>query len=109
MEAVGHVAGAIAHDFNNMLNVMQLHASIALRAARTDLAPDVEHAHERSLIVEFGDQLEVDQDLLAAELELELRFDRADGLDRLEQVSAEREEPGRGADQYEEIAGALYE
>ena len=32
MEAVGHVAGAIAHDFNNMLNVMQLHASIALRA-----------------------------------------------------------------------------
>jgi PAS domain S-box-containing protein len=32
MEAVGHVAGAIAHDFNNMLNVMQIHASIALRA-----------------------------------------------------------------------------
>jgi PAS domain S-box-containing protein len=33
MEAVGHIAGAIAHDFNNMLNVMQIHAGIALRAS----------------------------------------------------------------------------
>jgi len=32
MEAVGQIAGAIAHDFNNMLSVMQMHASIALRA-----------------------------------------------------------------------------
>ena len=38
MEAVGQVAGAIAHDFNNMLNVMQMHASIALRAADLESA-----------------------------------------------------------------------
>ncbi|HET9989503.1 MAG TPA: PAS domain-containing protein [Kofleriaceae bacterium] len=38
MEAVGHVAGAIAHDFNNMLNVMQMHASIALRAGDLESA-----------------------------------------------------------------------
>jgi signal transduction histidine kinase len=41
MEAVGHLAGTIAHDFNNMLNVMQMHAGIALRAA------DLEAVHSR--------------------------------------------------------------
>jgi PAS domain S-box-containing protein len=31
LEAVGQLAGSIAHDFNNMLVVIQMHASIALR------------------------------------------------------------------------------
>jgi len=53
MEAVGRLAGSVAHDFNNMLNVILINAELSLQSAdltpsQRSLSQDIKLAAERS-------------------------------------------------------------
>lgn len=59
MEALGHLVGGVAHDFNNTLNVISLNAELLLEALPTD------DADRRDLVREVLNRAERGRDLIS--------------------------------------------